>query len=177
LIERLERSLLAEISTTDSQRSILIQERLLGEEYGMDVINDLNASYVCTIIRMCPGQTDQAVTVRDDRLEMIGRLIGEKLGHVGPLDCDMFVTKHGCYVIDLNPRIGGGYPFSHIAGANLQAALIAWANGQQSDPRWFRIEPNVAASRGDTFVVTNRKPIETARPQMGQILVSQKAST
>jgi carbamoyl-phosphate synthase large subunit len=177
LIERLERSLLAEISTTDSQRSILIQERLLGEEYGMDVINDLNGSYVCTIIRMCPGQTDQAVTVRDDRLEMIGRLIGEKLGHVGPLDCDMFVTKHGCYVIDLNPRIGGGYPFSHIAGANLQAALIAWANGQQSDPRWFRIEPNVAASRGDTFVVTNRKPIETARPQMGQILVSQKAST
>jgi len=46
----------------------------------------------------------------------------------------------------INPRIGGGYPFSHIAGANLPAALIAWANGQQPDAAWFRIGPNVAAS-------------------------------
>ena len=68
--KQIERSFLAQISATDSQRSILIQERLLGEEYGMDVINDLSGSYVCTFIkrkiRMRAGQTDQAVTVRDD---------------------------------------------------------------------------------------------------------------
>jgi carbamoyl-phosphate synthase large subunit len=135
----------------------------------MDVINDLSGSYVCTFIkrkiRMRAGQTDQAVTVRDDRLE----LIGENLAHIGILDCDLFVTGHGCYVIDINPRGGGGYPFSHIAGANLPAALIAWANGQQPDPAWFRIEPNVAASRGDTLVVTNEKPVETAHPGSTQI--------
>ena len=171
--KQIERSFLAQISATDSQRSILIQERLLGEEYGMDVINDLSGSYVCTFIkrkiRMRAGQTDQAVTVRDDRLELIGRLIGENLAHIGILDCDLFVTGHGCYVIDINPRGGGGYPFSHIAGANLPAALIAWANGQQPDPAWFRIEPNVAASRGDTLVVTNEKPVETAHPGSTQI--------
>jgi carbamoyl-phosphate synthase large subunit len=139
--KQIERSFLAEISATDLPHSILIQERLPGEEYGMDVINDLSGSYVCTFIkskiRMRAGQTDRAVAVRNDRLEMIGQLIGEKLGHVGPLDCDAFVIKHGCYVIDLNPRIGGGYPFSHVAGANLPAALIAWANGQPPDPAWF----------------------------------------
>ena len=58
----------------------------------MDVINDLNGSYVCTFVRrklrMWAGQTDRAITVRDDRLEMIGQLIGEKLGHIGILDCD-----------------------------------------------------------------------------------------
>ena len=42
--KQIERSFLAQISATDSQRSILIQERLLGEEYGMDVINDLSGS-------------------------------------------------------------------------------------------------------------------------------------
>jgi carbamoyl-phosphate synthase large subunit len=171
--KQIERSFLAEISATDSQRNILIQERLPGEEYGMDVINDLNGNYVCTFIkrktRMWAGQTDRAVTVRNDRLEMIGQLIGEKLGQIGILDCDAFVTEHGCYVIDINPRIGGGYPFSHIAGANLPAALIAWANGQQPDAAWFRIRPNVAASRRDTLVVINRKPIEIARPSVGRI--------
>jgi carbamoyl-phosphate synthase large subunit len=172
--KQIERSCLAKISATDSQRSILIQERLIGEEYGMDVINDLDGTYVSTFIRrkirMRAGQTDQAVTVRDDRLEMIGQLIGENLGHVGILDCDVFVTEHGCYVIDINPRFGGGYPFCHIAGANLPAALIAWANGQLPDPAWLRIEPNVAASRSDTLVVTNRKPIETARPRIAHTL-------
>jgi carbamoyl-phosphate synthase large subunit len=118
---------------------------------------------------MWAGQTDRAVTVRNDRLEMIGQLIGEKLGQIGILDCDAFVTEHGCYVIDINPRIGGGYPFSHIAGANLPAALIAWASGQQPDAAWFRIRPNVAASRRDTLVVINRKPIEIARPSVGRI--------
>jgi carbamoyl-phosphate synthase large subunit len=172
--KQIERSFLAEISATDPQHSVLIQEQLLGEEHGMDVINDLNGSYVCTFIRrkirMWAGQTDRAVTVRDDRLEMIGQLIGEKLGHVGILDCDVFVTSHGCYVIDINPRFGGGYPFSHIAGANLPAALIAWANGRQPDPAWFCVEPNVAASRYDGFLVTNRKPMDTAYPMIEQTL-------
>jgi carbamoyl-phosphate synthase large subunit len=108
--------------------------------------------------------------VRDDRLEMIGETIGEKLGHIGLLDCDAFITKHGCYVIDMNPRIGGGYPFSHIAGANLPAALIAWASGQTPDPAWFNIEPNVAAARFDDLLVTNCKSLETARPRVEQRL-------
>ena len=163
--KQIERSFLAELSAVDSQRNVLIQERLLGEEHGMDVVNDLNGNYVCTFIkrkiRMRGGQTDQAVTVRDDRLEMIGQIIGERLGHIGLLDCDAFITKHGCYVIDMNPRIGGGYPFSHIAGANLPAALIAWASGKPPDPAWFNIEPNVAASRCESLVVTNRKSPET----------------
>jgi carbamoyl-phosphate synthase large subunit len=163
--KQIERGILAQLSAADSQSNVLIQERLLGEEYGMDVVNDLNGNYVCTFIkrkiRMRGGQTDQAVTVRDDRLEMIGQIIGERLGHIGLLDCDAFVTKNGCYVIDINPRIGGGYPFSHIAGANLPAALIAWVNGRPPDPAWFHIEPNVAASRCDDLLVTNRKLIET----------------
>ncbi|MBV8211650.1 MAG: ATP-grasp domain-containing protein [Verrucomicrobia bacterium] len=162
--KQIEYGFLGEVSAADLQRSLLIQERLLGEEYGMDVINDLNGDYVCTFIkrkiRMRAGQTDQAVTVRDDRLEMIGQRIGEKLGHIGLLDCDAFTTKHGCYVIDMNPRIGGGYPFSHIAGANLPAALVAWASGQAPNPAWFNIEPDVAASRYDSLLITNRKAPE-----------------
>jgi carbamoyl-phosphate synthase large subunit len=164
--KRIEDSFLAELSTGDSQRNVIIQERLLGDEYGLDVVNDLNGNYVCTFIkrkiRMRAGQTDQAVTVRDDRLELIGQLIGEKLRHIGLLDCDAFVTSHGCYVIDLNPRIGGGYPFAHVAGANIPAALIAWASGKPPDSAWFNIEPNVAASRCDLLLVTNRKPAEAA---------------
>ena len=89
------------------------------------------------------------MTVEDQRLERLGEIIGRRLRHVGSLDCDLMMTESGPQVIDLNPRIGGGYPFSHLAGANLPAALIAWANGEEADPAWFKPQPGVVASRCD----------------------------
>ena len=102
---------------------LVIQEFLSGQEYGMDVCNDLDGRYVCTAVKrklmMRAGETDRAVTVRDSRLEAIGEALGRASGHVGVLDCDVIVTDEGAYVIDMNPRFGGGYPFSHIAGGSM----------------------------------------------------------
>lgn len=32
---------------------------------------------------------------------------------------DVFVNNEQAYVLELNPRFGGGYPFSHLAGADI----------------------------------------------------------
>ncbi len=155
---QLARTVIADVSRSDPQRSILIQEHLKGSEYGLDVINDLNGRYVCTLVkkklRMWAGQTDRAVTVRNSALEHLGRVIGESLGHYGLLDCDAFVTAEGCCAIDINPRIGGGYPFSHVAGANFPAALVAWVSGERLNREWLNIRENVTASRSDMFLPT-----------------------
>jgi carbamoyl-phosphate synthase large subunit len=159
--KRLPRTFLREINGTDPERCILIQERLCGQEYGLDVVNDLEGHYVCTFVKrklaMRAGETDRAITVKNDLLEGIGGEIGRKLGHIGVLDCDAIVTEDGCYVLDLNPRFGGGYPFSHIAGANLPAVLVAWANREEPDPHWLRVEPNVTASKCDGLVVVDNE--------------------
>jgi carbamoyl-phosphate synthase large subunit len=157
--KRIQRTFLREISATDPERCILIQKRLCGEEYGLDVVNDLEGRYVCTLVKrklaMRAGQTDQAITVRSDQLERVGEVIGRELGHIGVLDCDLIVTEQSCCVLDLNPRLGGGYPFSHMAGANLPAALVAWANHEQPDARWLRLEPNIVTCKYDKLVVVN----------------------
>ena len=156
-MKRLPRTILWQIGATDPEQCILIQKRLCGEEYGLDVINDLRGQYVCTFVKrklaMRAGETDRAITVKNDRLEGIGETLGRKLGHIGILDCDLIVTEQSCSVLDLNPRFGGGYPFSHMAGANLPAALVAWANLEQPDADWFKIEPNVVASKYDNLVI------------------------
>lgn len=158
--KQLAHSFLATISASDADRCVLIQEKLEGAEYGLDVVNDLEGRYVATFakrkIRMRAGQTDRAITVHDERLAEIGRRIGQSLNHVGVLDCDLIVAADECYAIDLNPRIGGGYPFSHLAGANIPAALVAWTGGETPDPRWFQVEPGVAVARGETFIFTSR---------------------
>jgi carbamoyl-phosphate synthase large subunit len=59
--------------------------------------------------------------------------------------------------IDLNPRIGSGYPFSHVAGANVPAALISWINGEDADPKCFQIQPHLAIARCDEYVAIDRR--------------------
>jgi carbamoyl-phosphate synthase large subunit len=158
LRKRLPRTSVASVSMTDAERSVLIQERLCGQEYGLDIVNDLDGRYVTTFVRrkfvMRGGETDQAITVASEELVALGATIGRALGHVGNLDCDVLMSDERCDILELNPRFGGGYPFSHIAGANLPAMLIAWASGEPPDASWLTTEPDVSAVKCDRLVVT-----------------------
>jgi len=150
------RSELAEVSSFDPDCTVIIQEFAKGQEYGLDIVNELDARYVCTFAKkkivMRAGETDKAVTVSDIELESLGRKIGENLRHVGNLDCDVFVSKKGIYVLEMNPRFGGGYPFSHEAGANIPAALIAWAQKEKVDRDWFKAQEGTFSAKCDRLV-------------------------
>jgi carbamoyl-phosphate synthase large subunit len=162
--KRLPGTRLREMSAGESQRCILVQERLCGQEYGLDIVNDLEGRHVCTLVRrkiaMRAGETDRAVAVTNELLEEIGEGIGRKLGHVGILDCDAVITEGNCHLLDLNPRFGGGYPFSHVAGANLPSALVAWANCEQVDPGWLKIKANVTAAKYDQLIIARRTSVD-----------------
>lgn len=160
---KIMRTILADASSRDRDRCILIQEKLRGKEYGLDIVNDLDGNYVCTFVKrkisMNAGETDRAITVADYSLEGLGKMIGEKLGHVGNLDCDVMITDAGCYVLEFNPRFGGGYPFSHIAGANIPAALVAWAMGKKPERQCFNIKYDVQAAKCDRLVTKKKDKI------------------
>jgi carbamoyl-phosphate synthase large subunit len=153
---RLKRSFLAEVSSSTPEHYLLIQEHLQGDEYGLDIINDINGSYVTTVVKrklvMRAGETDRAITVVNGHLSAAGETVGKLLGHVGNLDCDVFVNTSGISFLEMNPRFGGGYLFSHIAGLNLPAALISWARCEVPCPEWFTIETNVASAKCDRIV-------------------------
>lgn len=152
----LGKSFLAEVSSSDPERCILIQECLTGQEHGLDIINNLDGLYITTFVKrkltMRAGETDRAVTVENAEIKQLGEKIGQNLGHIGNLDCDVMVGSKGLCVLELNPRFGGGYPFSQIAGANIPAALIAWANGEKAHESWLRVEGNIKSSKCDRLV-------------------------
>jgi carbamoyl-phosphate synthase large subunit len=150
------RSALAVLSAADITQAVLVQEHIAGVEYGFDVVNDLRGRYVTTLVRrklrMRAGQTDRAESVLHETLESIGERIGRRLAHVGVLDCDAIANASGCYILDINPRIGGGYPFSHLAGANIPAAIVAWMQDRPPDPAWLRAAPGIRGARHDSFL-------------------------
>lgn len=124
-------------SEQDTDRCVLIQEKILGQEYGLDVINDFNANYRNTICKMKyamrSGETDCAITVDSEDLRNLGEHLSKTMGHIGNMDVDVFKTQDTTYILEMNARFGGGYPFSHVAGVNLPLAFIMWLRGEEPD--------------------------------------------
>ena len=48
---QLKRSIFASMCGTDPENCFVFQERLHGQEYGIDVVNDLEGRYACTLVR------------------------------------------------------------------------------------------------------------------------------
>ncbi len=118
----------------ESERCVILQEKLAGNEYGLDVINDLDWKYQCTIVKrklaMRAGETDCAQVVDMPALKKLGKRLAGVLKHVGNLDVDIFMSEGQAYVLEMNARFGGGYPFSHLAGVNLPKSIIRWMRGE-----------------------------------------------
>jgi carbamoyl-phosphate synthase large subunit len=144
---------------SEQEKCILIQKKIIGTEYGIDVINDLKGNYKATLIRkkvaMRSGETDKAETIYDDKLTRLGERIGNQLKHIGIIDCDLIVENENIYLLEINPRFGGGYPFSHFAGANVPEAYVAWLKGKPTPQCCFNYQPGILAAKTDVIVKLN----------------------
>jgi carbamoyl-phosphate synthase large subunit len=134
-------------------RDVLIQPWLQGVEYGLDVVNDLDGRHVTTFVKrklsMRAGETDRAVTVDLPHLADLGRALGDRFAHPGVMDVDVIVDAGVAYVLECNPRFGGGYPFSHLAGADVPRAMLAWLAGREPEPSWLNVRAGVVGSKYD----------------------------
>jgi carbamoyl-phosphate synthase large subunit len=132
---------------------VLFQQMIKGQEYGLDVVNDLNGNFVKVLgkkkLAMRAGETDSAVTVKSEEFDNIGKILSENLRHIGNLDVDVIKDSVDgkCYLIEMNARFGGGYPFSHNAGADVPRAIIKWLLGREADSSLFEIKEGVKAQK------------------------------
>lgn len=156
LIIKLKNTILFEASKNELDAAILIQQKLNGPEYGMDIVNDLDQEYFTTVVRkklsMRAGETDKAVSIIDQRFSDIGEKISTNLKHIGNLDCDVFEQDGELYVLELNPRFGGGYPFSHEAGMNTIQAYLAWLAGDKLESSFNEYKADLVFSKCDRLI-------------------------
>ena len=147
----IQKSYLKYESQADINECVLIQASLDGQEYGIDVINDLNGKYQNTVIRqkyaMRSGETDAAIIVENEKITEIGKIISEKLRHPANLDADIFLVGDTPYLLEMNARFGGGYPFSHVAGVNMPLAIILWLKGEEVPCELLCAKTGVMASK------------------------------
>ncbi|WP_100612982.1 ATP-grasp domain-containing protein [Confluentibacter lentus] len=150
------RMILHELNEENSDDFIIIQEFIEGQEYGMDILNDFNGSFVKAFVRkkiaMRSGETDQAQTVSDEKFESIGEKLGRITGHIGIMDCDFFVSNEKIFMLEMNPRFGGGYPFSHAAGINIPEIYIYWHLGKNNIEKYLNYNTGLSFAKYDSII-------------------------
>ena len=119
---------------------LMIQEFLEGQEIGADVYIDMLSHQVVSIftkkkLLMRAGETDKAVSFRDDALFELIRKFVDEAGFVGQIDIDIFQVNGAYYISEVNPRFGGGYPHAYECGCNHMELILNNLRGEVNEPR------------------------------------------
>lgn len=123
---------------------LVYQEILIGKEYGLDVINDLNGVFQAVFakqkVTMRSGETDLGLTVKSEPFIAMAKTVASHSKHRGILSLDTFLVDEEVYLLEMNCRISGHYPISHMAGVNYPKMLVHWLQGKEAPLDCFSFE-------------------------------------
>ena len=123
----------------DHNDNLLIQEFLDGQEIGADVYIDLISKEPVSIftkkkIVMRAGETDKAVSFKEQRLfDLITKFVKDA-GFEGQIDIDIFEINGEYYISEVNPRFGGGYPHAYECGCDHMSLIKDNLSGNSNRP-------------------------------------------
>jgi carbamoyl-phosphate synthase large subunit len=155
--EKIAESYLKYESQNTPTENVIIQEKLPGDEFGLDVFNDLNGNFLSCIpkkkLAMRAGETDAAEIIYNTELIELGKKLTKKTRHIGNLDVDCFYKNNQVYILEMNCRFGGQYPFSHLAGVNFPKAIVQMLTGA-------RVEKKLLHAKAGTIGIKDLLPVK-----------------
>lgn len=120
----------------------IIQPYLDGKEYNVQAYFDHYSKKLVSVFMqeklfMRAGETERSQSIwNDDIYHEIKKL--EILNLQGAVDIDVIESCGTYYIIDINPRFGGGYPMAHESGVNFISLIHNNMKGNENE--WQ--EPN-----------------------------------
>lgn len=131
------------------------------DEFTLDLYYDRHGTLRCVVPRMRievrEGEVSKAVTRRNSLVDLVREQLGEINGARGCITLQLFKEKKGDKVvgIEINPRFGGGFPLSYLAGANYPAWLIEeYLMGKPIDDKFNCWETDLLLLRYDKEILS-----------------------
>lgn len=146
----------------EHNEGLMIQEFLDGQEIGADVYIDLISKNVVSIftkkkIKMRAGETDKAVSFKDEKLfELIKKFVGEA-GYEGQIDIDIFDINGEYYISEVNPRFGGGYPHAYECGADHISMIVNNLEGNVNQENVGNYQENVYMMKYNEVMIMKKE--------------------
>jgi len=131
--------------------NLMIQEFLNGQEIGADVYIDMISGEVVSVftkkkIVMRAGETDKAVSFKDEKLFTLIEKFAKESGWSGQIDIDIFDVDGEYYISEVNPRFGGGYPHAYGCGCDHMTLIRNNLNGIPN-------EKNIGSYEGGVYML------------------------
>ena len=100
---------------------LIVQPYIRGKEYGVDVYVDFISGQITALfckekIRMRAGETEKSVSVKVPEIKELIIKVVHNLQLKGALDIDVLEENGKYYILEINPRFGGGYPHAYECG-------------------------------------------------------------
>jgi len=118
--------------------NLMIQEFLDGQEIGADVYIDMLSGEVVSMFTkkklvMRAGETDKAVSFKDEKLFSLIEKFAKESGWSGQIDIDIFDVNGEYYISEVNPRFGGGYPHAYECGCDHMTLILNNLDGKTNE--------------------------------------------
>lgn len=118
---------------------MMIQEFLDGQEIGADCYIDMISKKTVSIFTkkklvMRAGETDKAVSFKEERLFSLIEKFVDECGFSGQIDIDIFDIGGEYYISEVNPRFGGGYPHAYECGVDHMTLILNNLQGKINEP-------------------------------------------
>ena len=84
---------------------------------------------------MRAGETDKAVSFKDEKLYDLIEKFAKESGFSAQIDIDIFDIDGEYYISEVNPRFGGGYPHAYESGADHMSLIVNNLEGKINDPQ------------------------------------------
>lgn len=134
------------------------------DEYTIDMYYDRNHELKCFVprkrIEVRGGEVSKGITIRDKCFNIIQLKLRKIDGAIGCLTLQVFRHKQTSEIIgiEINPRFGGGYPLSYMAGANFPKWIIMeYMLGYSDITAYDNWEDNLIMLRYDDEVLIRTK--------------------
>lgn len=117
----------------DSEEMMILKylDNSIYDEYTIDLFYDKNSFLKCAVprirLKVVGGESNQGITKKNYILDFVKDKFNFIEGAIGCLTLQLFSNKSNptdIYGIEINPRFGGGYPFSYNAGANFPEFIL-----------------------------------------------------
>jgi len=128
--------------------NLMIQEFLNGQEIGADCYIDMISGELVSVftkkkLTMRAGETDKAVSFKDEKLFELIHAFCKEFGFSGQIDIDIFDIGGRYYISEVNPRFGGGYPHAYECGVNHMKLIVNNLNHIENKPDIGNYKENI----------------------------------
>lgn len=146
----------------DSQKDLMVQPCMTGEEYDADVYIDFITGEPAAIFTkqkliMRAGETTKSVSVKDPALFALIERFVKQAGLRGVIDIDFFKVNGQYFISEVNPRFGGSYPHAYECGVDIPSMILRNLRGEPN--------PGCVGAYDDGIYIMNYSEFKASRCQ------------